>query len=269
MKLQIIALATAATMALTGCSGFNNDPEPTDITLTFNFETGGDDFDNNGMWNDALSSTYQTLYIPSAYGFQLAFTHSAVDPSAQTPGSWMGFCPTRGANKNNLGLTTGWNVNNIWSSISGNGYQGSLEYLIGHFDPKESLTVVPDLPSCAFGFGVKNAIPLRLYVNNAAYTYYVMKDGDAEHAAFGPDDYLKLVFKAIKNGAVQSEVDFYLARGTEIVSTWTPVELSVLGASDKVLVQLESNRVDAEGNIDLPTYFCLDDVTVTYKDVVL
>jgi len=105
---------------------------------------------------------------------------------------------------------------------------------------------------------------------------YIKKFGGA--TGDDPDFYF-LTIKAFSNGMLSTDsVDFYLAdyRSTDnaedyLISEWTYVDLTSLGAADSLQITASSSDVGQFG-INTPTYFCVDNIitsdgTVSADDI--
>lgn len=105
------------------------------------------------------------------------------------------------------------------------------------------------------------AVVPGMYVCNNVYAYNSMKNGDDfAGAPFGAEDYFTLTVTGSLNGvAVNTKVDFDLARGTDIVTAWTYVDLSKLGKVDQLTFTMSGSRTGDYG-LNTPTYFCIDNL---------
>lgn len=105
------------------------------------------------------------------------------------------------------------------------------------------------------------AVVPGMYVCNNVYAYNSMVKGDAIAGdPFGENDWLLLTVNGSLNGqAVNSEVTFYLAKGTNIVTNWTYVDLSVLGKVDELSFNMTGSRTGSYG-LNTPSYFCIDNL---------
>ena len=108
------------------------------------------------------------------------------------------------------------------------------------------------------------AVVPGMYVCNNVYAYNSMKNGDNfAGAPFGADDYFTLTINGSLNGqVVDAQVEFDLARGTDIVTTWTYVDLSKLGKVDALSFTMTGSRTGELG-VNTPTYFCIDNLGAT------
>ena len=101
-----------------------------------------------------------------------------------------------------------------------------------------------------------------MYVCNTAYAYNSITKGD-EFAGdpFGKDDWFLLTISGSLNGkAVSNKVEFYLAKGTDVVADWTYVDLSALGKVDALSFALTGSRTDPKYGLNTPAYFCIDNL---------
>lgn len=173
---------------------------------------------------------------------------------------WEGWSISKETDNQTLGYT------NQYSSISGSGYNNSMNYAVGY--PIAGNYI--GLTGAAKG-GVVNG----LYVTNSTYTYYSMKFGDAFAKRFGGEtgddpDFLKLTIKSIKSGQVGVDsIDFYLAdfrfnnnAQDYLVDEWKYVDLTHLGNVDSLFFMLSSSDNGIFG-MNTPAYFCVDDISTS------
>jgi len=108
----------------------------------------------------------------------------------------------------------------------------------------------------------------HIYVTNSTYTALSMKNGDGYAKKFETGDWFKLTITGIDNlGEVKGTKEFYLAdfRSTSsvgIVTEWTKVDLTSLGAVQKLQFSFSSSDNDAMYGMKTPAYFCLDDIAI-------
>jgi hypothetical protein len=117
-----------------------------------------------------------------------------------------------------------------------------------------------------------------VYVNNSAYAYYSMLNGDFFAKKFGGNtgndsDWFLLKIVGYKSEVVDTTtiintdtVFFYLAdyrfadnSRDYIVKNWTKVDLTGLGRVDSISFFLSSSDVGAYG-MNTPAFFCIDDI---------
>ena len=60
---------------------------------------------------------------------------------------------------------------------------------------------------------------------------------------------------------MDTEVEFYLAKGKNIVTEWTYVDLKQLGTVDAIFFTMTGSRTGDYG-LNTPTYFCIDNIGV-------
>jgi hypothetical protein len=146
----------------------------------------------------------------------------------------------------------------------GAGAGGSNNYAVAYnFSPGDAVITLP-----------ANTRPTSIAVTNTTYAALSMRDGDSFAKKFGgttgnDPDYFRLTIlgRDASNNSTGS-VEFYLAdyRFTDnsldyIVSHWTTVDLSSLGASTQSLqFNLESTDNDPVFGMNTPAYFALDDL---------
>lgn len=107
---------------------------------------------------------------------------------------------------------------------------------------------------------VASVVP-GMYVCNNVYAYNSMTKGDAiAGAPFGADDWFKLTITGSLigiSGTNRVEVD--LAKGTNIMTEWTYVDLSPLGEVDELHFFMDGSRTGIYG-LNTPSYFCIDNL---------
>jgi len=100
-----------------------------------------------------------------------------------------------------------------------------------------------------------------MYVNNCTYAYASMTKGDlfAGEPFDDTDWFLLTVYGSLNGKAVNASVEFYLAKGKNIVTNWTYVDLSPLGEIDALSFVLTGSRTGDFG-LNTPAYFCIDNL---------
>ena len=155
-----------------------------------------------------------------------------------------------GAVVTNITDTTFKDYKDAYKSIAG-GAKGGKNYVVWYED----------------GFS-GNAIKLKeaatvagMYVCNNVYAYNSITKGDAIAGdPFGDDDWFMLSIGGMLDGKmVNTQVDFYLAKGKNVVTDWTYVDLSQLGKVDAIFFTLSGSRTGDWG-LNTPTYFCIDNL---------
>lgn len=107
----------------------------------------------------------------------------------------------------------------------------------------------------------------HMWVTNSTCAVMSMLNGDAYAKKFDLGDWFKLsVYGEKADGTVTGPVEFYLAdmrspSSYGIVTRWTKVNLSVLGAVTKLKFDMSSSDTGAYG-MNTPAYFCFDDIAI-------
>lgn len=155
-----------------------------------------------------------------------------------------------GAVVTNITDTTFKDYKDAYKSIAG-GAKGGKNYVVWYED----------------GFS-GNAIKLKeaakvagMYVCNNVYAYNSITKGDAiAGEPFGDEDWFMLSIGGMLDGKmVNTQVDFYLAKGKNVVTDWTYVDLSQLGKVDAIFFTMTGSRTGDWG-LNTPTYFCIDNL---------
>ena len=105
--------------------------------------------------------------------------------------------------------------------------------------------------------------PVAVNVANAAYTLTSMKNGDAYAKKFDVKDYLYLYVTGYKDGKETQSIKLPLAENGRILEVWGTADLQSLGLVDEIRFKMDSSD-KGEWGINTPTYFCLDNLTITF-----
>ncbi|KAA6317356.1 hypothetical protein EZS27_032473 [termite gut metagenome] len=150
------------------------------------------------------------------------------------------------------------------AAITGKGQSGSI-YLTANassFTPAR----ITNLQSDKYKFA-------GAWVTNSTYAYLAVKDGNDGYGGvkgpFTADDYFILTAKGYDfSGKSIGKVDFYLADfrngKSDIVSTWAWVDFTPIASAEYIEFEMSSTDNDQNGMLT-PSYFCMDDVTLTEK----
>jgi hypothetical protein len=112
------------------------------------------------------------------------------------------------------------------------------------------VTLLSDEPAVVPGF----------YITNSSYAYTSMMNGDASAKKFEQGDWFLLTISgALEGKAVNTTVEFYLAKGKNYVADWTYVDLSALGKVDELHFALTGTKANDFG-MTTPAYFAFDDL---------
>jgi hypothetical protein len=102
-----------------------------------------------------------------------------------------------------------------------------------------------------------------MYVCNTALVESMIKLGDGMSSVVGgftENDHLLLTIGGSLEGKeVNSTVEFYLAKGENIVNQWTYVDLSTLGKVDELHFTMSGTKTNSYG-LTTPAYFCIDNL---------
>ena len=104
--------------------------------------------------------------------------------------------------------------------------------------------------------------PKKIFVQNVQAVVQAVKHGvGLSGGPFTSDDYLTLTLIGYRGEASTGRATVKLVDGTKILEKWTEVDLSALGAIDRLELHLESSRPDC------PLYCCIDNLLFHYIDV--
>lgn len=105
--------------------------------------------------------------------------------------------------------------------------------------------------------------PISVNVANAAYTYNSIKNGDDYAKKFEASDYLYLYVTGYKDGKETKSLKLPLAEQGKILDVWGVADLQSLGLVDEIRFKMDSSD-KGEWGINTPTYFCLDNLSITF-----
>ena len=155
-----------------------------------------------------------------------------------------------GAVVTNITDTTFKDYKDAYKSIAG-GAKGGKNYVVWYEDGLSGNAIKLKTPAVVPG----------MYVCNNVYAYNSITKGDAIAGdPFGDDDWFLLSIGGMLDGKmVNTQVDFYLAKGKNVVTDWTYVDLSQLGKVDAIFFTLSGSKTGDWG-LNTPTYFCIDNL---------
>lgn len=178
--------------------------------------------------------------------------------------SWSGFSISQATDANTAGFA------NQYSAVTGIGHNNSPTYAVGYFPISETSsppTITLD-PSGGSKFD-------SFYVTNTTYAALSMRSGDGFAKRFGGDtgndaDLFRLIVTGIDAsgnpvGNVNVDLaDYRFLQNSQdyIVDQWTRVDVSSLAAARSLRFSMTSTDTGQYG-INTPTYFAIDDVTLT------
>ena len=169
-------------------------------------------------------------------------------------GSWSGF-----AYSNQHDLTTAGFANQFSAFVQ---ETSSNIFAVGYASSTLSLTFTKPMSNLSFK------------VANTTYGALSMKNGDQYSKKFGgtngtDPDWFKITIKVYKNNILKNSGDVFLADFTAsdnskdyILSTWKNLDLTSFGEIDAISFTLSSTD-NADGYMNTPSYFCLDDIQGT------
>ena len=149
-----------------------------------------------------------------------------------------------------------------------------------HYGYKDFFSYVENLPELIFADDELHVID-HMYVTNTNYTLNQLFLGVKSEAGntFGgswkgltDSAWLKIVAQGFKdidadgNATPDSEVEFYLVKGTYVVTDWQKWDLSGLGKVAKVRFNFKySSEMGGKYGFTIPGYFAYDDVAVRFE----
>lgn len=163
--------------------------------------------------------------------------------------SWDGFAYS------NLTDTTAQGFEAQYNAIVGKGKNSSEIYAIGYVS-----AFAVSLPTITLD---AEQVISGAYFTNTNYAYYSMKNGDDFSKKFTGSDWFKLTVTGLDvEGKTTGTVDFMLADGTDIVDTWTWVDLSDLGPVKQLTFAMSSTD-NGDFGMNTPAYFAMDNFNET------
>lgn len=104
--------------------------------------------------------------------------------------------------------------------------------------------------------------PTKIFVQNVQAVVQAVKHGvGLSGGPFTSDDFLTLTIIGYRGEASTGRTTVKLVDGTRILEKWTEVDLSPLGAVERIELHLESSRPDC------PLYCCIDNFLFHYIDI--
>lgn len=264
-----LALLRNCAIALSLCAGFtacSDDDDPTDPTVpetpvehdvTLDVASGNFQYRPQGFWDNVY--TNDPLVIN---GIKFSHFGGGNDYGGVIYYSWYGFCPSKSTDNADItGSDTEQWIDHQWGAMPKGGVAGEgTPYLVAYWDYyNESQAKAPTL-TVSMDNGAEFQ-PKEVYVTNTAWSYYGMKNGIAPGHAFTATDNCILHIYGIKDGAETGHIQFYLAKGTDIVDTWEKVDLSILGTVDQFYFNMTSTDSGIFG-LNNPAYFAIDGLAI-------
>lgn len=188
-------------------------------------------------------------------------------------GSWDGWAYSNRTND----TTVLKGLDGQYTAITGAGYDGSSNYGVAYCSAWAAEPATITLTNAPAGITLTGA-----YVTNNNYAYYSMLEGEFVAKKFGgadgadPDWLLLTITGLNADGLPTGAVPFYLADFTAvdsaddyIVSDWTWVDLSGLGAVTALQFSMSSSDTDPVWGMNTPSYFAMDSLIPEPATVVL
>lgn len=262
-RYAMIALsAVALSGAMTSCDDDDDDDDVViyEVFSPANFSTIT--YDTEGVWSLCnATNPVATLNIG-----EFTFSHT-VDDTWGAPYAY-GFTPSRSTDS--ADYPDAERYNHRWAAITAGGidYKGATvagsPYMLGILDAMESLTEIPAAPVCKISMRDGDDFePESIMITNSAYAYWSMKKGDNFLKAFSGGDFTDLLIIGVKNGVKTATVKVSLAKGNDVLDSWTSVSLRSLGEVDYIYFQIDSSAKNQFGLL-VPAYFCFD--RLAYRD---
>lgn len=208
-----------------------------------------------------------------SYGMCDIYTHTLYDatltayPYTAAMGGpsafWCGVAYSKNCDMTVAGVSNQYSVYCKDPSTSLGGRNGSEKFAISYCG---ETIMGPDYTSALTFPAATEKIVDHFYVNNSTYAVLSMLNGDGFAKKFADGDWFKLTVTGLnKEGGQTGAIDFYLADyrngKSVIVQQWTKVDLTTLGAVNKLTFTLSSSDAGAYG-MNTPAYFCMDDVAI-------
>lgn len=251
---KIITILTATALIFGGCSSDDDEPTPVvpdkeetpgETLYTLNLESPDITYDSEGYWSKYLLN--ENLHLD---GFR--FTHYLTDF-----GTVEGYIVSK-----NQDVTHYEDMyTHPYTVVGGGGMNGiGSPYLVASYSidssfAKESLVINRN--------NFENFCPKYIALNNTTYGYYTMRYGNAFCRAFAAGDWFKLTIHGVTSTGEERSVDFMLADCTspnhpesEIVSSWTMVDLSSLGKVQSIYFTMSSSD-SGQWGMNTPGYFAI------------
>jgi len=222
------------------------------VTIASESEWNGSDL--SGTPDSVITATDTTIYFNSEFNFSgLNFTNQWHSNWGYLSGGWA---------FSNKTADTVPGFAGAYNSYAGGGADGSSNYAVTHIGAGKEMS---------FESGV-TAVFSDISVTNNTYAAYSMLNGDNYAKQFGgatgndADWFLLSVIGYDAAGTVTDTVKFYMAdyRFSDnsqdyIVKDWTTVDLSSLGAVNRVRFELSSTD-NGNFGMNTPAYLALDNV---------
>lgn len=180
---------------------------------------------------------------------------------------WNGFTPAR---VRTTEVQADW-LSNQFQILTGGGVDGAgTPYIVAFWDNQENETTPADQRSCRITYqktlNTEPTLfsPVYVYVQNTAYTYYTMRDGNNFSKPFTNDDYLILEAHGVKADGTEVTTNIWLADEGKYLTEWTQFDLRSLGEIKELYFTMRGSDTGKWG-LNTPSYFALDHLKVKAK----
>lgn len=239
------------------------------ITLDLENTTtlAGNPLSPNSHWSDTYT---EDVYLESQ---NFIFSHR----SGWGGMYWDGFTLSNHADNSDYGQDSqGW-VENQWGNMAKGGVDGEgSNFLVGYWGSytDEGASNVTETSNFVMFNDGKTYKATGVYVNNAPWSYYSIKNGDSFARKFEQGDYFKLIAKGFAEDGITEtgSTEFYLADYRSINptqwklhETWQWMDLSALGEVSYIQFTMDSSD-RGDWGINTSTLFCMDKLTVEKVD---
>ena len=251
-KLLYLAIA-ALPLFVSSCSDDDDD-----VNLTVQLNQTEIAYGTDGVWEGvSTNNMFQSQYM--------VFSHDGeIGPWGLV---WNGFTPARVSSTE---VQTNW-LDHQFQIMTGGGLSGSgTPYIVAFWNNQENETTPVDSRSCRITYqksltSEKTSFsPVYVYVQNTAYAYYTMRDGNAFSKKFTDSDYLVLTAHGVKADGNELTTDIYLAEDSKYLNEWTQWNLQGLGEITTLYFTMRSSDT-GEWGMNTPAYFALDNLQVRAK----
>lgn len=250
MKKSLLYLLLALPLCFTSCS---DEDDPVDITVHLNQTQLN--YDSEGVWDG----------VSSAAPFEshnLVFSHQG--EIGQWGLLWSGFTPARVSSTEHQ---SDW-LSHQFQIMTGGGMDGlGTPYIVAFWNTQETEATPLDERSCLITYranlnaGKQPFTPLSVYVQNTAYAYYTMTEGNAFSAPLADDGFLTLIAHGVRADNTESTAEFPLADHGKYAVDWTKFDLTPLGEVTAIYFTIEGSDTGQWG-LNTPSYFALDRLCV-------
>lgn len=248
-KLGLYAMAAMALM-FASC-----EKEETTETRLITFEDVN--LGENGYWDGSdLSGTQKD---EESYGSQVTNYYGSfadngfVFENVYTPDwySWKGFACSSLTDTETAGYA------NQYSVVAGQGAAGSKKFALA-FDDNATFT-------CTYPEGYTTCTLKSMMVCNGTYACLDMRDGSGYGKKFADGDWFKVTIAGYTGETQTGAVEYYLADfrdgKTFINNSWEQVDLTPLGAPEKVVFTFDGSDKGDYG-LNTPKYVFIDNIAV-------